>query len=438
MAAGSRAPVFRVPQPGGCVLPFRAAWRVTARHQSGHAAAAGSVLLTRRTPARLSVPTTTTTTTTTPATPATPATPYHSHHHRPACTMFGAGPPRFGRSFPGSRSSSSGGSPIFASPVLLSTAVCACIGWLVAFIGQCALQAKLDSDAKHAGRDVGQAHLPYLWFGIFAQLGATLLVLITLQTRSVASYRQLISALLVLAIAFSVMGADQTIYTVSTDDYSSAAHAAAAGYILCLAADIPWLLILGSEPSTWLGHFAGEPHAAVPVTPGVGVAAGSMYTSPAPGDFGSNAAFHQPMPMETSNTAGYGSLGAGYGPTGGGYAPHAASATDLAPQAETIPMSHVNVAGYAREEEKVAPAVVPSPPAAAAALSQDAPVPDDGQRLRARALYAYTASPDDPTEISFAKGEVLDITDNSGKWWQARKADGRAGIVPSNYMQRIE
>ena len=37
------------------------------------------------------------------------------------------------------------------------------------------------------------------------------------------------------------------------------------------------------------------------------------------------------------------------------------------------------------------------------------------------------ASPDDPNELSFSKGEFLDIVDNSGKWWQAKKADGTTG-----------
>jgi len=70
-------------------------------------------------------------------------------------------------------------------------------------------------------------------------------------------------------------------------------------------------------------------------------------------------------------------------------------------------------------------------------VSEPAPGLDGVAVFKAKALYAYTGSADDPNEISFGKGEILDIVDKQGKWWQARKTDGTVGIAPSNYLQLL-
>lgn len=283
--------------------------------------------------------------------------------------------------------------PVFSHPLFLLTFLFAVVGWLTAFIGQSVLEAKWHAQGG-AGSAVGVG-----WFGIFLQLGVIMGAFWTLATDSVGVHRFQLSIFLAIAVVFAVLGVNSGIFFAT-----SFQRAIGAGWLLLSLVDIIWLFYFTSdEESSFLSVFnsAGSSFSRTPSS--------TRRTTRATGGVSSNSRANN---SNDNNAVGNGSAGysgsyAGVGKTGGSLA--GGSVADLS--------------GH-QDERSGSPAV-----------EGDSQVQE--YNLKARALYSYSASPDDPNEISFAKGEILDIVDNSGKWWQARKSDGSKGIIPSNYVVAV-
>jgi len=84
-------------------------------------------------------------------------------------------------------------------------------------------------------------------------------------------------------------------------------------------------------------------------------------------------------------------------------------------------------AGYAQPAPNAYAQPQPPPPVAYA------PPPAPAQP-RARALYTFQKQ--NPPELSFNAGDILNLISTEGQWWTA-ELNGQQGLIPFNYVERI-
>ncbi|KAI9832142.1 MAG: Transmembrane osmosensor [Sarea resinae] len=296
---------------------------------------------------------------------------------------------------------------VIGDPWALGTISVAILAWLIAFVAS--IVAAIKSPFPN-----------FAWWAIVYMFFCILGVVVVIASDSVATFSVAIVGFLAAGMVFTTSSVNTLVYSPE-----GSKEAAAAGHILLSMVAIVWIFYFGSAPQasyrTYVDSFAlhkdhrQSSRTSRPMStpfgsgrPNTGLSsnqAPQMYTSAQLNGFETSSPVSGypggPMGAEQRNSSQPRFLG------------QTATPTAHTPVQNTIPGAMGGIGGNTAQEDATPAMEYP---------------------YRAKAIYSYEANPDDANEISFSKHEVLEVSDVSGRWWQAKKETGETGIAPSNYL----
>lgn len=295
---------------------------------------------------------------------------------------------------------------IVGDPFALATISIAYLAWMIAFI------ASLISDIR--------SDFPnFAWWAIAYMLCCIVGVLVVVASDSTQTYHVAIVGFLAAGLVFTSSVINALVYSAD-----GAKEAAAAGFILLSMVAIVWIFYFGSTPQAahrgYIDSFAlhkeqqrGSMRNSRPLSPHYrpettvsGNHAPQMYTSAQLNGFETSS----PVSGYPGGLAGQQDRNASQPRFGGPMASQSPAQT---------PTAAAPLGGLGGEDHQT---------------NRNDVVSATEYPYRAKAIYSYEANPDDANEISFSKHEILEVSDVSGRWWQAKKESGETGIAPSNYL----
>ncbi|EJT70956.1 osmosensor protein [Gaeumannomyces tritici R3-111a-1] len=283
---------------------------------------------------------------------------------------------------------------VIGDPFALATLSIAALAWIIAFISSVVAQIQT------------VANFPtYTWWSVVFYAFLIPGIFVVVASDTIQTYHVALVGYLACGLVLTTSSVNGLVYSTN-----GAKEAAAAGFILLSMVTIVWIFYFGSAPSAmpraYLDSFALSKESTSnrqTMNGGYGIGRPETSTSVQPPQMYTSAqlnGFENPSPANGSaqrNSA----LG---GPAFGVGAPGLGKSG--------TPPGQGGIGGPAPDEI----------------------VPPTEYPYRAKAIYSYEANPDDANEISFSKHEILEVSDVSGRWWQAKKETGETGIAPSNYL----